>query len=260
MKKSVLSAFFAGLATLAVSALPVAVTPPGLETFRSTVKVGLVKNLTLENAMDSKLWDKVPQYQFMHYIRELAHINKKPAEGAVARYLCTDTELFVRVEMTDSDVMTGAFKNQDFHYAQGDVLEVFLKPLDYNYYWEIYGLPNKLFARFYFLAPGTQNLMSSFGPTDVKIGVDSRIDGTFNNHDDRDKGWTVVIAIPLKELEKNGYKFSPQNKWTILTARYNYSVHLPASELSSFPQITGGYHSIQYYANIEFVNINQEEK
>lgn len=260
MKKSILSALFASVAALAVHALPVAVAPPAPDTFRPTVKIGLVKDLTLKDAMDSELWNKVPQYHFMHYIRELFHINKIPAEGASVRYLCTDTELFVRVDMTDSDVMTGAFKDQDFHYAQGDVLEVFLKPLNHNYYWEIYGLPNKLFARFYFPAPGILGLMSSFGPTDVKIGVDSRIYGTFNDHNDRDKGWTVIIAIPLKELEKNGCKFAPQNKWTILTARYNYSAHLPACELSSFPQITGGYHTLRYYANVEFININQEEK
>ena len=260
MKKSILSALFASVAALAVNALPVGVAPPAPEAFRATVKIGLVKELTLKNAMDSELWNKVPRYHFMHYIRELSHVNKVPAEGASVRYLCTKNELFVRVEMADSDVMTGAFKDQDFHYTQGDVLEVFFKPLNHSYYWEVYGLPNKLFSCFYYQAPGTQNLRSNFGPTDVKIGVDSRIYGTFNNHDDRDKGWTVIIAIPLKELEKNGCKFSPQNQWTVLAARYNHSVYLPACELSSHPQITGGYHAIQYYANAEFVNINQEEK
>ena len=260
MKKSILSAFLAGLTTLAASALPVVSTPPDPETFRPTVKVGLVKDFSLKNAMDSKLWNQVPKYNLMHYVTELAHINKIPAEGAYVRYLCSDTEFFVRVDMVDSDVMTGATQDQDHHYIQGDVLEVFIKPANDSYYWEIYGLPNKHYTRFYFPSKGTLSMPSGFGPTDVKIGVDSRIYGTFNKYDDRDKGWSVVIAIPRKELEKNGCKFDPQNKWTVLAARYNYSVHLPLHELSSYPQITGGYHSTQYYANIEFVNINKEEK
>ena len=260
MKKSILSAFFAGMAVLAVNAVPVAHAPAELETYRPTVKVGLVKGLTLKNAMDSKLWDKMPKYDFMHYVTELAHINLAPSEKAYVRYLCSDTDFFVRVDMVDSDVMTGAFQNQDHHYIQGDLIEVFIKPQNDSYYWEIYGLPNNLYTRFYFPSKGTLSLPSGFGPTDVKIGVDSKMYGTFNNHNDRDKGWSVVIAIPRTELEKNGKKFAPGEKWTVLAARYNYSVHLPSQELSSFPQITGGYHSTQYYANIEFENINQEKK
>lgn len=260
MKKSILSVFLAGMAVLAVRAVPVATSPAKPETFRPTVKVGLVKNLTLKNAMDSKLWEQVPKYDLMHYVTELAHISKAPVEGAYVRYLCNDTDFFVRVDMVDSDVMTGAFQNQDHHYIQGDLIEVFIKPQNDSYYWEIYGLPNKLYTRFYFPSKGTLSLPSGFGPTDVKIGVDSKIYGTFNNHNDRDKGWSVIIAIPRTELEKNGKKFAPDEKWTVLAARYNYGAHLPTHELSSYPQITGGYHATQYYANIEFENINQEEK
>ena len=260
MKKSILCAIFASLTVLSANAEPIARTPEAPETFRPTVKVGLVPELTLENAMNSKAWDSMPKYHLMHYVTELQHINKAPAEGAYVRYLCNDSDFFVRVDMVDSDVMTGADRNQDHHYSQGDLIEVFIKPENDSYYWEIYGLPNKLYTRCYFPSKGTLSLPSGFGPTDVKIGVDSRVYGTFNNHSDRDKGWTVIIAIPRKELEKNGCKFAPGQKWTVLAARYNYSVYLPVHELSSYPQITGGYHSTEYYANIEFVNINPEKK
>ncbi len=174
MKKSILSVFLAGMAVLAVRAVPVASSPAEPETFRPTVKVGLAKELTLKNAMDSKLWDKMPKYALMHYVTELAHISKAPAEGAYVRYLYNDTDFFVRVDMVDSDVMTGAFQNQDHHYIQGDLIEVFIKPQNDSYYWEIYGLPNKFFTRFYFPSKGTLSLPSGFGPTDVKIGVDSK--------------------------------------------------------------------------------------
>lgn len=259
MKKSILCAFFAGMAVLTASALSFSRAPAEREVAPTFVTVGLVKGLTLENAMTSDLWNKVPKYNFMLYVTELSHIGRKPNEGAAVRYLCTDTTFFVRVDLTDSDVMTIATKNQDHHYILGDVLEVFIKPKKDRYYWEIYGVPNKLYTRFYFPSKGTLGLPSGFEPTDVKIGVDAKVYGTFNKHDDRDKGWTVIIAIPRNELEKNGYKFAPGNDWTVLAARYNYSVHLPTHELSAYPQIPGSYHATDYYANIKFENINMEE-
>ena len=259
MKKSILCAFFAGMAVLTASALQVSHSPAEREVAPTAVTVGLVKELTLKDAMTSDLWEKVPKYNFMRYVTELSHISQAPKEGAAVRYLCTDTTFFVRVDMVDSDVMTAATANQDHHYTQGDVLEVFVKPAKDSYYWEIYGVPNKLSTRFYFPSKGTLGMPSGFGPTDVRIAVDAKVYGTFNNHDDRDKGWTVVIAIPREELEKNGYKFAPGSQWTVLAARYNYTVHLPIHELSSYPQIPASYHATEYYANIEFKNINMEE-
>ena len=260
MRKSISILLTAFVAALPLLAVPVYSVPEPEKVFTPGVKVGLVSGMTIDNAMASPLWDKVPAYHFMRYVTELTYINRAPAEGAKVRYLANENTLFVRVDMTDSDVMTSGTTDQSHHYLEGDVLEVFVKPLEHPYYWEIYGTPNKLYTRFYFPAKGTLGLPSGFGPTDVKVGVDSKVEGTFNNHSDRDKGWSVIIAIPKTELEKNGCKFAPGTKWTILAARYNYTCHLPQHELSSFPQITGGYHSTNYYANIEFVNINMEKK
>lgn len=259
MKKAFFCAFFAGMAVLTASALSIAHSPAAGEVAPTFVTVGLVKGLTLENAMSSDLWSKVPQYDLMFRATELSHINRKPLEGASVRYLCTDTTFFVRADLTDSDVMTIANKNQDFHYIRGDVLEVFVKPKKDHYYWEIYGTPNKHYSNFYYSSKATCGLPSGYAPTDVKIDVDTKVHGTFNKYDDRDKGWTVIIAIPRQELEKNGREFAPGSDWTILVGRYNYSVHLPEQELSSYPQIPRSYHATDYYANIKFVNINMEE-
>ena len=259
MRKSISILLTAFIAALPLLAVPVYSEPEAPGVFTSSVKVGLVSNMTLDNAMTSPLWDKVPAYSFMHYVTELYHINLAPTEGAKVRYLANDSTFFVRVDMQDSDVMTAATQDQAHHYLEGDVLEVFVKPLEHAYYWEIYGVPNKLSTRFYFPSKGTLGMPSGFGPTDVRIAVDAKVYGTFNNHDDRDKGWTVVIAIPREELEKNGYKFAPGSQWTVLAARYNYTVHLPIHELSSYPQIPASYHATESYANIEFKNINMEE-
>lgn len=262
MKKfnSCVAGFLLALTTLAVSAVPVGKTPPVPEVFRPTVKVGFAPDMQLDSAMDSPLWQKMPSYRFMRYVTDINYINLSATEGAEVRYLYNKETFFVRVDMIDSDVMTSATENQNHHYIMGDVVEVFVKPANDTYYWEVYGTPNKLYTRFYFPAGGSLGLPSCFGPTDVKIGVDARVDGTFNNQNDRDRSWSVIIAIPRRELEKNGCKFEKGSAWTILASRYNYSRFLPIHELSSFPQIFGGYHATKYYANIEFINLETENK
>lgn len=226
---------------------------------QTTVKVG-VSSRKITGDFTSPLWEQVPAYSFMHNITNPVHINLAPSESARVRYLCDPENFFVRVDLDDEDVMTCAGKNQQFHYQQGDLTEVLLKPKDHPYYWEIYGTPNGYFSRFYFTSKGTLRLPSCFAPTDVKIGVLPQIDGTLNDHTDRDRGWRIIIAIPRSELEKNGLRFAAPNRWTVMTARYDYGRNLSYNERSAYPQVAAGYHATQYYANIEFVNLDPEKK
>ena len=243
---------------LSLSALPVT-SVPERGYYCPTVKVGYAPQLTLKQALTSPLWDQMPGYKFKRYITATAHFDRAPKEQTTVRYLYSDDNLFVRADCIDSDVISAGKVNQEPHFITGDVVEVFVKPENETYFWEFYGTPNKLFTCYPYLSRGMLGLPSPFGPNDVVIGVDSVIDGTFNDHRDTDKGWSVVIAIPRKVLEQYGCKFAPGSKWRLFTSRYNYGAGLPEAELSSYPQITRGFLSYWYYAKVEFINLETEK-
>ena len=226
---------------------------------RRSVKVG-VSPAVIKDIANSPLWAKTPAYNFMHNVTDVRHINLLPSERAEVRYLCDPEHLFVRVDAQDSDIMTCASRNNQFHYKMGDLVEVFAKPKDHPCFWEFYGTPNGYYTCFYFKSRGTLNLPSSFAPGKIKIGVINHIDGTLNKHSDRDKLWRVILVIPRSELEKNGYSFSAPQRWTLLTARYNYGRYISYNERSAYPQVANGYHANQHYADVEFIDLDQKEK
>ena len=253
LKKLVLLTLF-GACTAAAGTVTVNLTSD-YPVWRSVVKAGFVKDITVKNAMNHPAWKKIPAYSFRGSMQVESDLHAKPAEGAVVQYLYSKEYFFIRAEFVDSDILSTGKENQTHLYLMGDLLEVFIKPLKDHYYWEVYGTPQKLFTRFYFPSRG-RLLNSCFGPTDVVIPVETKLHGTFNKFDDRDKGWDVVICVPRKELEKHGIKFEKGSIWTVFAARYNYSRYLKALEHSSYPQINGNYHNTEHYAIIEFVNID----
>lgn len=233
-------------------------TPP--ETYRPTVKVGYSKELTFENALNSPLWDKMPSYPLMCYVTDITLIDVLPMEKGTIKYLYNDDTFFVRADMTDSDVMTIAKKNQGVFFLDGDVLEVFVKPENRSYYWEFYCTPNKFFTTYFFPARGTLGVPSIYEKMTAELRIDAKINGTLNNGSDKDRSWIGIIAIPRKELERYGIRFEAGNKWTVMSSRYNFSRYLPFREQSSYPQCTCGFHSTEYYAEIEFINLDPEKK
>ena len=257
MKKVFLYIFILFLATLSAQSTYQHPHPAEVlgNVMRLPVKVGVTRKY-FKADFDSPLWEKIPSYNFLRNVIEPRHINLIPAEKSCVRYLCDPENLFVRIDAQDQDVTSCANANNQFHYKMGDVVEVFIKPNDHNYYWEVYGTPNDFFSCFYYKSRGMIPLPSSFAPGKVKIGLINKINGTLNEHDDRDKGWQVIIVIPRSELEKNGCSFSAPRRWSLLSARYNYSRYLDYHEKSAYPQVAGGYHSTQHFADVEFFAID----
>jgi len=232
------------------------------ETFRPKIQIAKVDNFDLANGIDNPAWKNAPAYELMTLVRSPQDMYRRPQEPATVQYLYDDQYLYIRTELIDSDIMTQGTQNGSHLYRDGDLVEIFIKPANAHYYWEIYGAPNQLNTRFYFNARGSVGLPSSFRHVDVGIKVFSRIDGTYNDPSDRDRSYIVLIAIPTAELNRphqtgdhpaGTVPFAPGEDWRIQTARYNYSRYLDDLELSSFPQTYGGYHSLEYFAEIELI-------
>lgn len=231
-------------------------------TFRPKVSVEKVENFDFTTGIDHPAWNKCKSYDLMAIVRECKDINSAPREKGSAKLLYDDKYFYVRADFCDSDIMTTATENGGHFYLQGDLVEVFLKPANANYYWEIYGTPNKLNTRFYFTSRSTVGTPSSFTHQDTGIKVASKIYGTLNYPGDKDKGMVILVAIPIAELNRphtdkdhpaGTVPFAPGHEWRMLIARYNYSRYLDETDYSSFPQILMSYHALEYFAELELL-------
>ncbi len=172
-------------------------------------------------------------------------------EKATVKLLWSNDYLYVGAELEDSDVMNAGDSNQSHLYLTGDLIEVFLKPAGENYYWEVYGAPNNKKTWFFFPSRGRILFpaCASYLPEDLNVAA--TVNGTLNNWRDRDKGWTVEIAIPIKELTAYGAKFDNSANWTVLFGRYNYSAYLKKTEYSAYPLLSNfNFHIYEEYARL----------
>ena len=141
-------------------------------------------------------------------------------------------------------------------YSLGDVGEVFLKPEQYTWYWELYVTPAGKMSTFWFPGRGRLGLPSCFEKHHFNLKVASWCDGTLNNWEDKDMRWTAEMAIPVSELTAKGESFGPQAQWRILVGRYNYSRYLRFSgpEYSMVPQLSElNFHLLDEYAVLHLV-------
>jgi len=213
----------------------------------------------LDGKLDEGAWAKAPAYSLVLPLKSYSSmpesmqrlIGTDLREKASVKLLWDDNYLYVGADFEDSDVMNEGKEDQGHLYTTGDLLEVFLKPAGESYYWEIYGSPNNKKTWFFFPSRGriVFPACGSYLPKDLQVAA--AIEGTLNNYKDKDKGFTIEIAIPVKELTAYGAKFDNSANWTILMARYNYSVYLPRQELSAFPLLSNvNYHLCEEYAKL----------
>ena len=222
--------------------------------------------ITLDGKLDEAAWAKAPAYSLTLPFKSFSNmpesmqknIGDNLREKGTVKLLWDDNYLYVGAEFEDSDVMQDGKEDQSHFYTTGDLIEVFLKPAKETYYWEIYGTPNSKKTWFFFPSRGRLTFPGCAGYLPESFKVAATVDGTLNNWKDklnnwknRDKGWTIELAIPIKELTAYGAKFDNSSNWTILLARYNYSVYLEKTELSCYPQLSNvNWHLYEEYAKL----------
>ena len=184
----------------------------------------------------------------------MANRNIDPYQQGTVRLMYDDEYFYVGADLEDHDIVQYGTENQTHFYGTGDTLEIFLKPENSHSYWECYGTPNAKKTSLFFesrgypvnkekdvLMPGLENAV--------------KVHGTVNNYKDKDKGWTIEIKFPRKELAKAGCEFKPGEPWTILIARYNYTYGSKEGNIqfSTAPELPAvNYHHLEYYAEIDW--------
>jgi len=208
--------------------------------------------IKVDGVLDDAAWASAAVYPLHFSVAELADGNQFTEPGEV-RLAWDDQFMYVAVRYTDSDVVAEGQEDQLHHYLMGDVAELFLKPADKTWYWEMYVTPAGRKTTLWFAGRGYLGLKSSEANPGGLL-VAAQVQGTLNRWEDKDQSWTGEMAVPVKDLTARGETFGVGSAWSILVARYNYSRYLSWKELSMTPQLSKtSYHLLEEYAVLNLV-------
>jgi hypothetical protein len=113
-----------------------------------------------------------------------------------AKMLWDDSNLYFAFECGDTD-LSATMTKRDEHLWQEEVVEVFIDPDgDEKNYIELEVNPLGAFLDLFVLTPVVPIPYESYN-IPAKWAV--KVDGTVQNSLDRDRGWNVELAVPLKE-------------------------------------------------------------
>lgn len=205
----------------------------------------------IDGKLDDAVWQKAAVYQ-MNLSADKEKAGDRLEEGGQVQFAWDKKYFYLAVTFTDSDIVAKGDKDQLHHYRLGDVCELFLKPGNKIWYWELYVTPRSKKTTFWFpRGPGSlENYKSG-------LVVAAKNFGTLNNRTDKDTKWTAEMAMPVKDLCARGETFGPGSDWRVFVGRYNYSNYLRSgneTELSMIPQLSKtNYHLINEYAHVDFV-------
>ena len=228
------------------------------------VIVKTAEKITLDGKLDEAAWKNAPAH-VTHFadasggLPELEHkrVLADKFEPASIKVLYDDEYIYVGAVLTDEDIVALLKKNQnqDYLYRTADTLEVFIWPVAGHHYWELYSTPTGNKTGFFFPAGGMTFMDPLMTQVPVMPGLEvaSTIQGTLNDHSDRDKTWTTEMRISIKEINSKGVKFEPGQEWRMLFSRYNYSHFMYAKQHSFYPQLPScNFNLRQYYAPVVF--------
>lgn len=192
----------------------------------------------VDGNLDDPIWKITPIYM-LSISRGEEIKGKSLQEKGIFQIAWDEKYLYIGAKFYDSDIVQESNKNQEHHYQTGDLIEIFLKPENSTWYWEIYGTPNEKKTIFWF--PGGGRLLPGCFEQQMNLDeilLSAKIEGTLNNWKDKDDCWILEMAIPVKELTKYGDSIGLYSHWRILIGRYNHTRYLLKRELSMFPQLS----------------------
>ena len=122
--------------------------------------------------------------------------SETPTSRVEAKMLWDDSNLYFAFECDDTD-LAATMTKRDEHLWQEEVVEVFIDPDgDGKNYIELEVNPLGAFLDLFVLTPVVPIPYESYN-IPAKWAV--KVDGTVQNSSDQDRGWSVELAVPLKE-------------------------------------------------------------
>ena len=165
-----------------------------------------------------------------------------------AKMLWDDSNLYFAFECDDTDI-TATMTKRDEHLWQEEVVEVFIDPDgDEKNYIELEVNPLGTFLDLFVLTPVVPIPYESYN---IPAHWAVKVDGTVQNSSDRDRGWKVELAVPLKEAV-TAPNLPPKNgdKWRLNLYRIERK---PKDQLIAWsPTLKPSFHTPSRFGEVTF--------
>ena len=151
--------------------------------------------------------------------------------------------------MEDSFLMAQNRTDQALHFESGDLIELFVKPLNDAYYWEMYATPFSNKTTLFFPPEREGMILDQFLHEHPFHDLRVRSEKT-------KQGWNAEMWVPAEQLQAFGASWGSGSDWTLFCGRYNYNnEQLLDPELSMAPALSAtNYHLTSEYAHLQFLD------
>lgn len=169
-----------------------------------------------------------------------------------AKLLYDDKNLYVLFLNADSDIWS-TIKKKDAALWTQEVVEIMIDPDgDGATYVELQVSPNGTIFDAYL--PRRRQAQTGW---DSSMKAEVRVEGTLNERDDQDKGWTVEIALPLKSAfgrTQPAGDIPPEvgTVWRANMFRMDFPKGKPRRAVAWSPPLTGDFHTLDRFGALVF--------
>lgn len=212
----------AAAALLALAALPLRagdelpgrVLPPPSELPSYTIE-RVSSGITVDGRADEEDWKAAAPIEL---IVPWLHDAAEPVQETEVRMLWSATDLFIVYKCADPYIGAEIRDHDGATYLE-DTVEIFATPNPdhvFNYYGYEMNVLGTLLDYITFWRDG-QRLTGGAGWQSEGVRIATTIDGTLNDHSDRDTGWVLEIAIPFDNFRHLGGRIPPRDgdRWRL---------------------------------------------
>jgi hypothetical protein len=225
---------------------------------KSYVARKVAKGPKLDGKLDDAVWAQAPSTGPFVNTMTGAPVDQKTE----AKLLWDSKFLYVAFDNQDSDVWSSLTKRDDKLWTQeADELMIDADG-DGKTYVELQVAPNGNVFDTYL--PSYRKYEDSLDPKKAQYSWNSKlqakvaVDGTLNKREDKDKGWTVELAIPLEDvkgLDKDSkVKLPPSvgDKWRFNMFRMDMPQGKPQQAAGWSPPMVGDFHALDKFGELVF--------
>jgi len=175
--------------------------------------------ISIDGKVDEKAWSAAEAVQLAFPWESQTGARQK----TLARLLWDDENLYVSYECEDADV-TAQFTGRDDPTYRDDAVEIFINPRPQQQTTAYIGLEMNARGVLYdylsvAVTPKSRLVFKRFNLDGVKVAAS--VNGTLNNREDTDRGWSLEVSIPWANFEEFSKRPSPGASWSFNLNRWD---------------------------------------
>lgn len=164
--------------------------------------------VTIDGRGDDPAWKKAEQIRFAFPWND---VTTEPPQSTLTRMLYDDDALYILYECVDP-YLHSEVTDKDGPVYKEDAVEIFVTP-NANDITAYFGYEMNILGTFldYMAFKGGEHWTEQihFEWESEGVRIKTTWDGTLNQHDDKDKGWTLEVAIPMDNFRHLGGRIPP---------------------------------------------------